>query len=810
MSLKSIAQELSNALCNRGRKQAFIPRVRVQEIWAGNRLGDFANELRLGLTDEQIRIAQTELLHTISLLIAINWREWSRFKAIFFPSDQAIANSRRDCNIASLRLEDLEHESFLGRADNMAHFFMTERWLYFPILLKMGHNDAYGEDYRLPLILDETQKPKEGGFGIVTKAVIPRGQIIIDRNDDLGFREFQPHMRELVVARKRFHSTGFLREVNQLQRLRSSSTIHKRIVQALSIVTIGNELNIISQWADMDLEEFIAGRHCEMPSDLTLVGLIGESKEIAGAIAFLHDGLQSDSETEQLLPSSLCHLDLKPRNILVFKHPDKPSTGKWAITDFGISRVAPRIARHYGSYQGPDSVVRPKNDIWSLGCILVRVFSLGFSPEELNRLDNLRGMGPDGVTPHNDDRFLRQVAGSPPFLNPHVKSWIDDLPNTFTSFELNLREGMKDLLLKMLVISIDMRLNAKEVWSKLQALESRARRPSAEVLPPSPPETDTPSTGSTRVPNPGELQLVYFALDSAIEKNRLDQVEQALKSLPADFEMTESGDRPLINAIKQSNHEIVNVLLEHGPTLNLERPSSDGETPLSLASRIGNVEIVKTLLSYKALPNSCSTRQGERAPSLTPLMEAVIHGHIDVISVLLEEKAKCEIFTGPERWNCLHYAVNNITHGVDLITAFKDKMDFNLRPPDLPEEQISYTTPLMLHISYFDRYPEQSKRRWREKFDALIDCGADVNKRYTRKSPLEIAIEKNNVRLARILVDADATLPSGYYKGRSLSSEMKKIAKDAKEEDTPKRGSADLPTPRRTSTSILSRFSKSR
>jgi hypothetical protein len=138
----------------------------------------------LGLQQSEIDTARVGLLHIISILIGISWSDWSRFKAIFFPEDLDVALYRRDRNVLSFTMEQLEDECFFGSDSPSARLFATERWTYFPILLSRGQEEPYNEDYRLPLVRVESETPKRGGFGIVTKEKIPAGQIILNHLPD--------------------------------------------------------------------------------------------------------------------------------------------------------------------------------------------------------------------------------------------------------------------------------------------------------------------------------------------------------------------------------------------------------------------------------------------------------------------------------------------------------------------------------------------------------------------------------------------------------------------------------------------------
>lgn len=169
---------------------------------------------------------------------------------------------------------------------------------------------------------------------------------------------------KLIVARKRFPKANYGVEVRQLNRLRSSLSIHKRIVSDIAIFSIRNELNIIMPWADMDLEDFLVSGYKEMQSTPCLLDhLIQESRKVASAIHFLHKHLQVESEWPEFHHQAICHADLKPRNILVFKRDGSP-TGIWRITDFGVSRVAHRdlsgTRRHDSGYPTTADAPSPK------------------------------------------------------------------------------------------------------------------------------------------------------------------------------------------------------------------------------------------------------------------------------------------------------------------------------------------------------------------------------------------------------------------------------------------------------------------
>ena len=69
---------------------------------------------------------------------------------------------------------------------------MTHRWSYFPVVLNDNEEDgedeedSYGENYRLPLFRED-HVLRQGGYGEVTKEIIPPNHIILGHlSDDIG------------------------------------------------------------------------------------------------------------------------------------------------------------------------------------------------------------------------------------------------------------------------------------------------------------------------------------------------------------------------------------------------------------------------------------------------------------------------------------------------------------------------------------------------------------------------------------------------------------------------------------------------
>ncbi|CAG8302638.1 unnamed protein product [Penicillium nalgiovense] len=849
MSFEDIQSDLKKETYHYDTPEAFIPYESVQKIWAGDRLEQFLKIRDPSLGRSDIAVARMGLLRTISILTGVvprDWSGWSRFRQIFFPPDDDVADRRRDKNILDFTRQELERDSFL-RDTNLAGHFVTHRWSYFPVVLnenekdEENEEDSYGENYRLPLFRED-HVLRQGGYGEVTKEIIPPNHIILGHlSDDIGIPK-APHpvsfiaynlirlvayrllfwgQVKLIVARKRFfpRANSDL-EVRLLKLLRSSLSSHKQIVSNLAIFKIRHEWNIIMPWADMDLEDFLAGGYKEMQSTPTaprLDDLIEESRKVASAIHFLHENLQLESEWEEFRHLAICHADLKPRNILVFKR-EGSSTGVWRISDFGVSRVARRALSETrrrgsgyttslndhspkgGAYQAPEAHTQRRSDVWSFGCILVRVFALGLDPASLPELDESRRKPLVGRV--LDDSFYQK---DPPALHPSIEAWLQSLPAQYhTSHTLGFLKKMQKLIGSMLQIDYHQRSSAHEVRSDLHALHSSGLS-RMSIHSPASTETYQGTDNGIDPLHPSAPVEGVGVLVTVIKSGTIDNVRQALRG-NVDVEQCDQGERPLIHAIEVTNPAKIRALSEyqrkfHNRNLNVRVPSSKGKTPLYLAICKGDVDTVEAVIDADIGPDSnadTNTLLNELCDDKTPLMQAAFLGHTGVVSLLLERGADHRICVQQEKLNCLHYGVKFGNHAKeDVIGAFKHKMIFDQLPPDMPvntggnpPKGAAYVTPMMMHIrlalngSYSSL---ESDSLWGRKFKALLDGGASVKRTYDagtplEMSPLEIAVMQNNLLVVKALAGAGATLPVGYSVPHGTSNHIKKLLKSVKRE----------------------------
>jgi uncharacterized protein len=175
------------------------------------------------------------------------------------------------------------------------------------------------------------------------------------------------------------------------------------------------------------------------------------------------------------------------------------------------------------------------------------------------------------------------------------------------------------------------------------------------------------------------------------------------------YATTPSGVSLILLACYYRNHEILQQLLNHNPDLDIfeaaavgdydrvydlikynpERVneySSDGFTPLGLASYFGHYDVVKMLLAKGAEVNIYSKNE----MSVAPIHSAVSADNLEIARLLLENKADPNAIQ-MKGVTPLHQAAHNGNNDmVELLLEFKAdadaKMESGLTPTDMALE----------------------------------------------------------------------------------------------------------------------------
>jgi ankyrin repeat protein len=189
-----------------------------------------------------------------------------------------------------------------------------------------------------------------------------------------------------------------------------------------------------------------------------------------------------------------------------------------------------------------------------------------------------------------------------------------------------------------------------------------------------------------------EKKSKVTALFAAAKSGHLDMVKYLLSSGASISVRTAQGDTLLIAAAISGNTEIIKLLLEAGADIDDE--SDDGSNALCFAVDRGHVEAVRALLAAK--PSG--------AKAMKPLLTAVVHGHVEIVKILLDNGANPNETNNSDE-NALLLAINRSHFGVAA---------------------------------------------------ALIAAGADVNKTSRITSAIHLACDKGNLEMVKLVVGAGA------------------------------------------------------
>ncbi|BCS19196.1 ankyrin repeat and protein kinase domain-containing protein [Aspergillus puulaauensis] len=744
VNISTLRMELQNAMVQSNsdpKAPPFVPRWKLKELWDDRRLKAFADRYKAFKLDHIERI-KTSYLQTLSILVEIQWNEWRRFQTVFLMEE-----NRSDEDIPGYNMNMLMDPTFLGGS---ARDFLVQRPFYYPIDIEEGRHRELDEGWILPVIKSEVCG--NGGAATVTKEHIHPGHL----------RYSDGRSGPCYIARKRFtrHTSikDFATEKNILETLRTQLRRKENdgIMPFFATITMGNQFNLFFEWADSDLEHLLR----EQSSGIKFGDLLGESKRLAGALEYLQYELD--------LGLRLVHMDLKPANILVFKGPNLSSAGHWKISDFGESilnkppiNVSGETFRYpighnlTGTYRSPQLANNlsfgRKSDVWSLGCILVRVLAFGLDGEnKLKDLDERRGKNIDGESDHGHNYFHR---GKDHLIrNPHIEAWLNELPNRDSLVPSHVLTLFRDLLLGTLEIDEEARLTSADVKGQIRRIQEELHTvPLPDSLAPMPPPTP---------PSPPRAQLESSDIIKRILKCE-DDTQELQNQLRAEFnieepvEMNGYTDRLLIHAIRSQFTNIVDELLKTRPDIDKEGFDSGYMTPLSraIATKSHGMVIIRRLLQAKVNINAVS------ATGLTPLMVATRFGHLDVVRELLYQDADY-LATSSEGCMCLHHVAWAPKEGAALIKEFtrNDRI-----PVDIPSSQSNETPLIMLIKEYLPRRSRRSQLEWRAKFDAFIEAKADLSKEDKNgMSPLYHAVHSNLPQVINALLSQKARMGSKY------------------------------------------------
>lgn len=200
----------------------------------------------------------------------------------------------------------------------------------------------------------------------------------------------------------------------------------------------------------------------------------------------------------------------------------------------------------------------------------------------------------------------------------------------------------------------------------------------------------------------------------------------------------------LHKAIQHKKMAEIEAILKTG-LVKVDVPDQFGMSGLMSASKSGNTEIQKLLISFNANINF------KDDSGRTPLIQACIHGQLEAVKLLREHQADFHEFDRAG-FSALHYAVDSGNCAM-IEWMVKNGADINIA------DQVAGWTPLLRCASIQGN---------RQVGHTLLRCGADINATDNHgKTSLMISVINNHQPLLELLLEYRADLCAVNKIGRT-------------------------------------------
>ena len=257
-------------------------------------------------------------------------------------------------------------------------------------------------------------------------------------------------------------------------------------------------------------------------------------------------------------------------------------------------------------------------------------------------------------------------------------------------------------------------------------------------------EWDDPKINS-KVPADGSSAIFVASLYG------YEDVVKRLIELKANVNIKNKGGASPLSAAVSNNHKgIINLLLDAGAKLT---SSSSDLSPLHTASQIGNIQLVRSIVSKQSDDSVIQTLVNAKGPdNQTPIHFAVSSGNLNIVKYLLKHGADVNALVESTLATPLHMAA--LKGHQQIIETL---LDAGAKVQPRAGESLHGATPLYL----------AAQNGHLESVRTLIRSGADLNCRLRKMdvTPLFIASERGHVDIVRFLLENNASLHIRNWNG---------------------------------------------
>jgi serine/threonine protein kinase len=317
------------------------------------------------------------------------------------------------------------------------------------VFCSVPKNQSSVVDLRNLAVAKVIRKLGHGGFGSVYEVSV---------NSRTGTQGCRTFACKTIRIPKRRRNEAMERAQNEISILQVLD--HPHIIKLAGAFTLADRIFINTfPVADCNLKEFLNEQ--SLPISSHLKSQIWEGiKGLASALAYLHDYDTGGG----------FHGDIKPDNILVILDNESRSLIRFLLADFGSAKIPTTFSRtNHGKlaltlrYCAPewftnDGERGPPSDIWSLGCVLMQIFTYMHDKTMLD-FETFR-------TCHREPKTYWTYQEILPVLN----SWLRFL---FLNFDYaarpTIRKEHMDMIAEMLLPIPAERPSAADVVTKISA-----------------------------------------------------------------------------------------------------------------------------------------------------------------------------------------------------------------------------------------------------------------------------------------------------------------------------------------------------
>ena len=239
----------------------------------------------------------------------------------------------------------------------------------------------------------------------------------------------------------------------------------------------------------------------------------------------------------------------------------------------------------------------------------------------------------------------------------------------------------------------------------------------------------------------------YTPLHAAASTEHFNIIKYLIEEKGAKIDLVDAHEKtPLFYAVENNYQNIVEYLLKNGANTEFQY---NGETVLYYAAKKNKLDLVKELIRHKA------DIEAKDKYGATPLHLAVIHGHLDIIEYLLDNKYQVAFTESTDKngYTPLYYATwkgyIDKKKYIDIMKCLLQKRA-NINHENIKND--------LIWCTLNSTHRHMSKERKLEVVKFLLSKGANTENKKNEETPLCYAAKKNKLDFVKELIKHKADI----------------------------------------------------